>query len=81
MSPLHCIHMMGSALQVESHVPEIVSKVFMPMKARSPEAIECLKDNEGLSFQITKFRACNDIDFFLSFCLKVSIANVCFPDI
>jgi len=53
----------------------------MPTEARSPEAVECLEDDEGVSFQLTKFRACNDVDLFLSFCLKISIANVSGPDI
>jgi len=66
---------------MESHVPETVSKVFMPTEARSPDAIECLEDDEGVSFQLIKFRACKNVDLFLSFCLKISIANVGYPDI
>ncbi len=66
---------------LESYVLETVSISFMPMEAICPEAIECLEDDEDVSFQITKFRACNDIDLFLSFCLKICIANVCCPDI
>jgi len=63
---------------LESHVTETVVKAFMPMEALSPEAIECLENDEGVSFQLTKFRACHDIDLFLSFC---SLANVYCPDI
>ena len=37
----------------ESHVPEAIGKVFMPMEARSPEAIECLEDDDSVSFQLT----------------------------
>jgi len=66
---------------VEAHVPETVSKVIMPMEARSPDSIECLEDDEGVSFQLTKFRACNNVDLLLSFCLKISIDNVNSPDI
>jgi len=58
---------------MESHVLETVSKAFMPMEARSPETIECLEDDEGVSLQFTKFRACNDGNLFLSFYLKVCI--------
>jgi len=53
----------------------------MPTKARSPETIECLKDDEGVSFQLTKFRACNNEDLFLSFHFEISIADVGGPDI
>jgi len=66
---------------VEAHVPETVSKVLVPMEARSPDSIECLEDDEGVSFQLTKFRACNNVDLLLSFCLKISIDNVNSPDI
>ena len=66
---------------VESHVAEAIGKTLMPTEARSPEAIECLEDDEGVSFQLTKFRACNDVDLFLSFHFKISIANVYSPDI
>ncbi len=64
---------------MESHAPEIVGKAFLPMEAVSPEATDCL-DDKGVSFQITKFKACNDIDLFLSFHLKISIANICCPN-
>ncbi len=35
---------------VESHVPETVGKALMPTEARSPEAIECIENDEGVSF-------------------------------
>jgi len=34
-----------------------------------------------VTLQITKFRFCNDVDFLLSFCFKISIANVSCPNI
>jgi len=65
----------------ESHVSKTVGKAFMPAKSRGPETVKCIEDDEGVSLQLTKFRAGNDIDLFLSFCLKVSIANVSGPKI
>jgi len=63
----------------ESHVSEAIGKALMPMKARGPEAVKCLEDDEGMAFQLTKFRTHNDIDLFLSLCLKISIAYVSGP--
>jgi len=51
----------------------------MPTETRSPEAVKRLKDDEGMPFQLTKFRAGNNEDLFLSFCLKIGIANVSGP--
>jgi len=63
------------------HVSEAIGKVLMPTKARGPEAIECLEDDEGVPFQLTKFRTHNYVDLLLRFRLKISIANVGGPDI
>ena len=60
----------------ESHVSEAIGKVFMPTKARGPEAVKHLEDDEGMSLQLTKFRTHNDVDLLLSFSFKISIANV-----
>jgi len=65
----------------ESHVPEAIGKAFMPAKARGPDAIKCLEDDEGVAFQLTKFRTCNDENLFLHFGFKISIANVDGPNI
>jgi len=66
---------------MESHIPETVSKALMPTEARSPNAIECLENDEGVSFQLTKFRTCNDVDLFLCFGLEIGITDVSGPDI
>ncbi len=65
----------------KTHVSEAISKVLMPTKAWGPEAIKHLEDDEGMAFQFTKFRTCNNVDLFLHFSLKISIANVSGPDI
>jgi len=65
----------------ESHVSEAIGKALMPMEARSPEAIEGLEDDEGVPFKLTKFRTRKDINLFLSFHLKISIADVGGPDV
>ena len=49
----------------EPHVPEAIGKALMPMKARGPEAVKCLEDDEGVA--LTKFRTCNDGRPFLVF--------------
>jgi len=53
----------------------------VPAKSGGPEAIKCLKDDEGVALQLTKLRACNDEDLFLRLSLKISIADVSGPKI
>jgi len=53
----------------------------VPSKSRGPEAIKHLKDDEGMTLQLTKFRTRNDEDLFLHLSFKISIANVSGPKI
>ncbi len=53
----------------------------MPSEAGSPEAIKCFENDEGMSFQLTKFRTCNDVDPFLCLSFKIGIADIGGPKV
>ncbi len=53
----------------------------MPLESRGLEPIKCLEDDEGVSFQLTKFRTRNDVDLFLHFSLEISVPDVGGPKI
>jgi hypothetical protein len=49
----------------------------MPVGARTPKPIECLKDNKGMTLETSKFRASDDIHELLGFRFEVGVPDIC----
>ena len=51
----------------------------MPSQTGAPQTVECLENDEAMSFSVAKFSASDNVDFLLSFGLKIGVPYVGCP--
>jgi hypothetical protein len=60
----------------ETHCTETISKLLIPPKSRSVEAIKCLKNHKSLAFKFSKLGMCNNVNKLQGFGFQIGIANI-----